>query len=63
MSKVTPETAEHYYKHRTPEKVEEYNDKNAAAQMDKRDKEAEMEDARSDREGAREGRPHGNSLK
>ena len=63
MSKVTPETARHYYNSRSEDKVEEYNTKNAASQMDKRDKEAEMEDARSDREGAREGRPHGNSLK
>jgi len=62
MSKVSPETARHYYTHRTEEKAEEYRATHVENQHRSREKADELEDARTDREGAREGKPHGNGL-
>lgn len=62
MSKVSAEMAHFYYVHRTRETQESYNAKHAKQQQSDRDAAAELEDARTDREGARDGRPHGNGL-
>jgi len=59
---VSKETAQHYYKHRTEEKVEQYRETHVANQRAARELAEEIAEAREDREGARGFRPHGNGL-
>ena len=62
MSKVSKETARHYYEHRSEEASEKYRATHVENQHRSREQAEELEDARTDREGAREFKPHGNGL-
>jgi len=62
MSKVSPATARHYYTHRTEEKAEEYRETHVANQRAARELSAEIDEARTDREGAGGKKTHGNEL-